>query len=46
MGILRAWNVKAEEGLEREVREAVVRVCHIVGAAGSSMSPTGGKDDC
>lgn len=44
--MLRAWNVKAEEGLERDVREAVVRVRHIGGAAGSSTSPTDGKDDC
>lgn len=27
--MLRAWNVRAEEGFEREVREAVVRVCQI-----------------
>lgn len=44
--MLRAWNVKAEEGLERDVREAVVRVRHIGGAAGSSMSPAGGRWDC
>lgn len=27
--MLRAWNVSAEDGLEREVREAVVSVRHI-----------------
>lgn len=29
VGILRAWNVRAEEGLDSEVRDAVVKVCQI-----------------